>query len=375
MSARATSVMPGRWGSTADVSVRSCGGCSRRRPSRRARHTGGGTRLPDESAHRRDRGRAGRRARRRSDGFCSLRYAGGEVDHRARIVVGDRDQIAPGRDPRRTELDSVAAASIGARPCGRAGSKPRIATLPTLLPGGRPFGITSARPTSARAARRAKCGMHAASSGVRPSSTSSGTSAQPSGTNTRYLTATDARRRRVGTRQSKDSRRVAFRHALRHAVHGPRHQWKIRRQRNRATLPAQDVAEERTTATSETRPADGEREAPTPTKASRRAGDRDRAARRPGWSLGRTLMANTTDPLSVRVVEWARDHRLGGVVGAIERAWYAHHQPPSGGTPKNGIPRAPGPTAAPHRVRDLRARCARRRAGEHRPLGRPPLGR
>ena len=58
----------------------------------------------------------------------------------------------------------------------------------------------------------------------------------------------------------------------------------------------------------------------------------------PAWSLGRTLAANTTDPLSVRVVEWARDHYLGGVVGFVEREWYSHHQPPKGGTPKGGIP-------------------------------------
>lgn len=61
----------------------------------------------------------------------------------------------------------------------------------------------------------------------------------------------------------------------------------------------------------------------------------------PGWSLGRTLTANTTDPLSVRVVEWARDHRMGGLVGAVERSWYSHHQPRTGGTPKGGIPHAP----------------------------------
>ena len=59
--------------------------------------------------------------------------------------------------------------------------------LPTSLPGGRPDGMTSARPTSPRAASCASRGMRAASSGVRPSSSSSGTSAQPSGTNTRYF--------------------------------------------------------------------------------------------------------------------------------------------------------------------------------------------
>jgi len=61
----------------------------------------------------------------------------------------------------------------------------------------------------------------------------------------------------------------------------------------------------------------------------------------PSWSLGHTLAANTTDPTSIRIVEWARDHSLGRVVGAIEQAWYAHHQPPIGGTPKGGIPHAP----------------------------------
>ena len=64
----------------------------------------------------------------------------------------------------------------------------------------------------------------------------------------------------------------------------------------------------------------------------------------PGWSLGRTLAANNTDPLSVRVVEWARDHSLGRLVSTIEQTWYSHHQPPKGGTPKGGIPRAPKPT-------------------------------
>ena len=42
--------------------------------------------------------------------------------------------------------------------------------LPTSLPGGSPGGITSARPTSARAASCARRGMRAASSGVRPPS-------------------------------------------------------------------------------------------------------------------------------------------------------------------------------------------------------------
>src|SRR5690349_21155275 len=49
--------------------------------------------------------------------------------------------------------------------------------------------MTAARPSSARAARSARCGMWAASSGVRPSSSGSGSSAHPSGTSTTYFTA------------------------------------------------------------------------------------------------------------------------------------------------------------------------------------------
>jgi len=61
----------------------------------------------------------------------------------------------------------------------------------------------------------------------------------------------------------------------------------------------------------------------------------------PGWSLGRTLSARSSDPVGIRVVEWARDHRLGALVSFAERTWYSHHQPPKGGTPKGGIPAAP----------------------------------
>ena len=61
----------------------------------------------------------------------------------------------------------------------------------------------------------------------------------------------------------------------------------------------------------------------------------------PAWSLGRVLLADNTDPLGVRVVEWARDHHLGGLVNDVEHYWYTHHQPKRGGTPKGGIPKAP----------------------------------
>jgi hypothetical protein len=61
--------------------------------------------------------------------------------------------------------------------------------LPTSLPGAIPGGITAARPTSPRAANRARVGIDATSSGVRPPSAATGRSAQPSGTHTTYFTA------------------------------------------------------------------------------------------------------------------------------------------------------------------------------------------
>jgi len=63
----------------------------------------------------------------------------------------------------------------------------------------------------------------------------------------------------------------------------------------------------------------------------------------PSWSLGHALATNSTDPIGIRSVEWARGHFLGGVVSTIEQVWYAHYQPPIGGMPKGGIPRVPHP--------------------------------
>src|SRR5689334_9149475 len=67
--------------------------------------------------------------------------------------------------------------------------------FPTSDPGGMPSGMTAARPTSPRAASAARVGIEAASSGVRPPSSSTGSSAQPSGTHTTYFT-----RRHLGAR-------------------------------------------------------------------------------------------------------------------------------------------------------------------------------
>src|SRR5438093_7070676 len=59
--------------------------------------------------------------------------------------------------------------------------------LPTSLPGGIPAGMVAARPTSPRAASRARFGIAAASSGVRPPSSATGSSDAPSGTHTTYF--------------------------------------------------------------------------------------------------------------------------------------------------------------------------------------------
>jgi hypothetical protein len=52
------------------------------------------------------------------------------------------------------------------------------------------------------------------------------------------------------------------------------------------------------------------------------------------------VLRSNGDPFSVRATEWARDHGLGSIVDRVEHSWYAQHQPPIGGLPKGGIPRA-----------------------------------
>lgn len=63
----------------------------------------------------------------------------------------------------------------------------------------------------------------------------------------------------------------------------------------------------------------------------------------PTWSLGTALDRPSSDPLSVRAVEWLRGHGGAGAVDRVEAWWYAHHQPKTGGKP--AIPIA-GPASA-----------------------------
>ena len=73
-------------------------------------------------------------------------------------------------------------------PCGTERGRTRGSTCSHVTPRRQPGGITAARPTSPRAANRARVGIDATSSGVRPSSAATGRSAQPSGTHTTYFT-------------------------------------------------------------------------------------------------------------------------------------------------------------------------------------------
>jgi len=93
----------------------------------------------------------------------------------------------------------------------------------------------------------------------------------------------------------------------------------------------------------------------------------------PAWSLGRVMLANNTDPLSIRFVEWARDHHLGGLVNRVENYWYTTHPPPKGGSPKGGIPTLPA-SAAPASTPARSVASVRNARGVQRtlPLVHPP---
>ena len=70
----------------------------------------------------------------------------------------------------------------------------------------------------------------------------------------------------------------------------------------------------------------------------------------PAFSLGTTLIRPSTDPLSLRAVEWLRLRGGQGIVNGAEHWWYSRHAPPVGGAPD--IPlivpeNAPGVTASP----------------------------
>jgi hypothetical protein len=64
------------------------------------------------------------------------------------------------------------------------------------------------------------------------------------------------------------------------------------------------------------------------------------------WSLGGALAAPGDDSVAARVAEWARDHRLGPVVTALESAQYKAHPPAVGGRPDMALVPGGGATDA-----------------------------
>jgi hypothetical protein len=69
------------------------------------------------------------------------------------------------------------------------------------------------------------------------------------------------------------------------------------------------------------------------------------------FSYETALAAPGPDPLSIRSVEWVRDHGGAGIVNGVENWWYTHHPPPVGGTPReltrSSTTMAPDPTTDP----------------------------
>jgi hypothetical protein len=81
----------------------------------------------------------------------------------------------------------------------------------------------------------------------------------------------------------------------------------------------------------------------------------------PVWSFANAVMVSNGDPFSVNATEWARSHYLSWLVDRVERSWYAHHQPPKGGTPSGGIARvAPVPVSVATSVAQHRVHRARK---------------
>ncbi|HSS08928.1 MAG TPA: phosphodiester glycosidase family protein, partial [Acidimicrobiales bacterium] len=51
------------------------------------------------------------------------------------------------------------------------------------------------------------------------------------------------------------------------------------------------------------------------------------------WSYGQALAAPGNTALTVRSVDWLRDHHFRWLVNDVENFWYNHHKPKKGGTP------------------------------------------
>jgi hypothetical protein len=89
-----------------------------------------------------------------------------------------------------------------------------------------------------------------------------------------------------------------------------------------------------------------------------------------GWSVVGALRAPGTDSVAARLAEWGRDHGFDELITWLEKQQYKHNQPPIGGAPPGGIPRAAAVPATPS---DPLAETGSRRLPAPRPLH-PPLG-
>ncbi|HEY8216405.1 MAG TPA: phosphodiester glycosidase family protein, partial [Acidimicrobiia bacterium] len=131
-------------------------------------------------------------------------------------------------------------------------------------------------------------------------------------------------------------------------------------------LPTEPIATRSTTVAPPRRRPAGAHPAPAPSRRARRVERdatkstrrlrRERIVRRvlvgalvvvllfPAWSWYRAISAEGTDPFLARSVEWLRDNGMSGAVDWIEHWWYTHHEPPVGGRPEHGLPKAQAPT-------------------------------
>jgi hypothetical protein len=55
------------------------------------------------------------------------------------------------------------------------------------------------------------------------------------------------------------------------------------------------------------------------------------------WSYGQALAAPGNTALTVRSVDWLRDHHFRWLVNDVENFWYTHHKPKKGGAPTGSL--------------------------------------
>ncbi len=84
----------------------------------------------------------------------------------------------------------------------------------------------------------------------------------------------------------------------------------------------------------------------------------------PVWSLGSTLARPSSDPVSVRAVEWLRGHGGAAAVTQTEAWWYRHHAPKKGGQLSAPLSGAGTPVSAGTGLRPAKALASPALPGE-----------